>query len=1049
MVRQPTLSLRSSLLLVIGCFSTLNGSEAILVANKINLPSCYNHLDYANNNYGGTNPSYVDKEEFRGFLQRIDNTTGTTPILQGPTTYDELPVYAKDTFDLLNTVCFDNPLERSDACKHDAGLNMPNPPRTFITENHELYLFNLCFSAYDVISYIANSAAPTETPTSAPTDTPTTTPTSTPTASPTSTPSSSPTTSSPTASPTNAPTAFPTPAPSSAPQEPGSETISDPPSSSPTAAPTDVETISTEFSINAAFIGAGFLDSGSDESNSEYLFDPTSLTVDQQSNFTTYLSVLQIGMSDLSLFLSGDSTRGRRLGRQLGVRAQDIFAFEEAYVIQCPEETDSLADPLCLRLEMTTNLQVYGDDLGAINDAIEAFLDDFEGYVEDDALQNYIDSLSLSDQQGGGDLVFILKELTNSAGIRDIGGESGDDGGSLSASVTAGVVSAAMLFVLVPFALLFFHRQRDRGDDEKAKVFYEPYDPDDNAPSEIEPDADSMDADMLVDQRGSRGIQTLGAARANYGVTNASKKVLEAMEAGEDIVAEPEFDAVERDSASSNAGSSGWSSSAGISSYNTGSMDDSMDAAYAAGTTLAAIGGVSALSRHMNRGRRRDDLDTSGVSGIGPASGGVSRDQLDSFIEAGDWAAVGATAALLAAASDSQSNSTTPSKRSRSSTGTDSLEAARAAELDHLVDAGDWEGVVLAAARFEAAETTVCSRGSRTASSVESGGSGTASRTIGSATGTSGSPSEASESQSMSRSDDPSRARQRREVRAEVEALVRRVVPEEIDNVDEMMNQFKGREEELVETLRTMQERAIAQKARTATQKTAKMEARKNVKRGVVPGLPPPAPVRSSQQPPLPPPPSRTSRPRSQAQSVSSQSGTNSDSADSNTIESLKQTKSDLERAINSGNWEEVGRAAAFMSDNSVTNGQSAVAASNMSTNSGSTRTRNTKDSETSIRQQELDEMIGRGDWEGVMAAADRFSQMDKKVKSEVGRSREEEDALEQAKMWANIANQTRATGSANDAGASDAAEWAIQRSLTQMNRKDSSPKDESGEDEV
>ena len=48
------------------------------------------------------------------------------------------------------------------------------------------------------------------------------------------------------------------------------------------------------------------------------------------------------------------------------------------------------------------------------------------------------------------------------------------------------------------------------------------------------------------------------------------------------------------------------------------------------------------------------------------------------------------------------------------------------------------------------------------------------------------------------------------EIRAEVEALVRRVVPEEADNIDEMMTQFKGREEELVETLRRMQERAVS-----------------------------------------------------------------------------------------------------------------------------------------------------------------------------------------------------------------------------------------------
>ena len=62
-------------------------------------------------------------------------------------------------------------------------------------------------------------------------------------------------------------------------------------------------------------------------------------------------------------------------------------------------------------------------------------------------------------------------------------------------------------------------------------------------------------------------------------------------------------------------------------------------------------------------------------------------------------------------------------------------------------------------------------------------------------------------------------------VRAEVEALVRRVVPEEADNIDEMMAQFKGREEELIEKLRRIQERAIARRARLAVQMVARVKA--------------------------------------------------------------------------------------------------------------------------------------------------------------------------------------------------------------------------------
>jgi hypothetical protein len=157
----------------------------------------------------------------------------------------------------------------------------------------------------------------------------------------------------------------------------------------------------------------------------------------------------------------------------------------------------------------------------------------------------------------------------------------------------------------------------------------------------------------------------------------------------------------------------------------------------------------------------------------------VSRDQLDSLIESGDWAAVGATAALLAAASDSQSGTSLsrgPGGTTRSHD-SQSVDAARAAELDHLVDAGDWKGVVAAAAKFEAqAESGTASgtgsgtgsRSSRTHSSVESsGGSGT-----GTGTNTAGSPSV-----STSLSDMASKAQKRADLTFLEKTFENRTVP--------------------------------------------------------------------------------------------------------------------------------------------------------------------------------------------------------------------------------------------------------------------------------
>jgi hypothetical protein len=370
-----------------------------------------------------------------------------------------------------------------------------------------------------------------------------------------------------------------------------------------------------------------------------------------------------------------------------------------------------------------------------------------------------------------------------------------------------------------------------------------------------------------------------------------------------------------------------------------------------------------------------------------------------------------------------------------------SIDAARAAELDHLVDAGDWEGVVAAAAKFEAqAGSGTASRSSKTNSSVESSG-GSGSNT---GTNTAGSPSVAT-----SLSDTQSKAQKRAEVRSEVEALVRRVVPEEIDNVDEMMNQFKGREEELVETLRTMQERAVAQKARAAGHRAAKTEARRLVQRGTATGtggvvqkvaiavgigglaaagvgmtaaVAPRSPKKDSDQPPS----------AEETQKV------------------VVNARSALEEAIEAGDWEAVGEAAAMISDNSVTTASSGeiarIAATSLSVSSlGSNRSRANLSGVNAERASELDALIDKGDWSGVVAVANRFSETDKRESEGGVRSQEEEDALKEAELWMKIAEQKKAEG-AMDAGASEAAEWAIQRSLSQL--KDAEKKSGNVDDE-
>ena len=385
------------------------------------------------------------------------------------------------------------------------------------------------------------------------------------------------------------------------------------------------------------------------------------------------------------------------------------------------------------------------------------------------------------------------------------------------------------------------------------------------------------------------------------------------------------------------------------------------------------------------------------------------------------------------------------------------MDAARAAELDHLVDAGDWEGVVLAAAKYEAAEGTTGSRSGSVATDSDN--------RSGSVTGSGTYPSV------DSRSSTRSKALKRQELRAQVEDLVQRVVPEEINNVDEMMLQFRGREEELVETLRTMQERAVAQKARQGAQKAAKQQAKRTVTEARAAGV---VPVSAGPTTPS----------KADAKAGPGASSAKDGSPDSNksggsfphvTATSLgtgqvtkkkpptterEQKQSALEQAIEAGDWEAVGEAAAMLSDASMTSADSEEIDRLAE---GLPSDRSSATSREGDRAAELDDLIDKGDWTGVVAAASRYSADDKKQGAEspagaeqkgkgwfgkqsakeqeveerrqrrLKRMQEEQEALAQAEIWMAIAEQSKQDTKREVPGASDAADWAIARSLTML----------------
>ena len=279
------------------------------------------------------------------------------------------------------------------------------------------------------------------------------------------------------------------------------------------------------------------------------------------------------------------------------------------------------------------------------------------------------------------------------------------------------------------------------------------------------------------------------------------------------------------------------------------------------------------------------------------------------------------------------------------------------------------------------------------------------------------------------------------EIRAEVERLVRRVVPDEIDNIDEMLLQFRGREEELIETLRTMQERSVAQRARAAVQKTAKQEAKAKARVN--------ASTSGSSSGSASPTAQNIALKSSHSSSASSESeplyyGSANNSSDSDfsssssSVSNLGMTsmgspskssnRSSLELAIERGDWRAVGEAAAMMGD-----GSSGVILPN---ESGDVSLSSSFTGESASGRQSrvsyLDSLIAKGDWAGIVAAAGHYQATD-----DQGSGKEEEQkALAQAEMWTKIANQSKQDSEAQGA-ASDAADWAIERSLEQKMKRD------------
>ena len=169
---------------------------------------------------------------------------------------------------------------------------------------------------------------------------------------------------------------------------------------------------------------------------------------------------------------------------------------------------------------------------------------------------------------------------------------------------------------------------------------------------------------------------------------------------------------------------------------------------------------------------------------------------------------------------DSMSGSCNESSVSTAS----SVHPETAAEIDKLVMDGNWNGIAAVTAMFATgtedniSETSFFSSSSRKSTK---NGNGIMSESL-NCSNTSSSPTIFSASSTVtsyaSESIEEKQQQQQQIVshREEIEALFRRVMPDEIDNIDDIMAQFSGREQELIETLHATQEDSISQRAEVA-----------------------------------------------------------------------------------------------------------------------------------------------------------------------------------------------------------------------------------------
>jgi hypothetical protein len=177
---------------------------------------------------------------------------------------------------------------------------------------------------------------------------------------------------------------------------------------------------------------------------------------------------------------------------------------------------------------------------------------------------------------------------------------------------------------------------------------------------------------------------------------------------------------------------------------------------------------------------------------------------LERAIIVGEWSAVGASAAILArsvmmdsdAGPDMSTDTSFASAQEEWNSRTDSQmvhDAVTVDELDKFIEDENWEAVVSAAAKFESEADD------SSATTFELDDDDEDFLTTTTTFDAEGTVADTITTYATGATDDPTRA--------QIAALLEQVAPDELDSLNDMLEQFQGREDDLIETLKVMEQR--------------------------------------------------------------------------------------------------------------------------------------------------------------------------------------------------------------------------------------------------